>query len=172
MSESAIATDEPLLLDNLLPTCREALASSDSLLCRAQRAISARIAPDGGVDGALLETEQFAAHGYAWLSTYVEALRQMLDWGERTDKAGQFGEREALTDAPTSLPEVKLGHLSKKVDEIMCRAILGGAKMSLRDGIAFEARCFGDVCATKDMRIGVENFLTNGPRSPAQFVHA
>ena len=96
MSESAIATDEPLLLDNLLPTCREALASSDSLLGRAQRAISARIAPDGGVDGALLETEQFAAHGYAWLSTYVEALRQMLDWGERTDKAGQFGEREAL----------------------------------------------------------------------------
>lgn len=96
MSESAIATDEPLLLDNLLPTCREALASSDSLLGRAQRAISARIAPEGGVDGALLETEQFAAHGYAWLSTYVEALRQMLDWGERTDKAGQFGEREAL----------------------------------------------------------------------------
>jgi (2S)-methylsuccinyl-CoA dehydrogenase len=96
MSESAIATDEPLLLDNLLPTCREALASSDSLLGRAQRAISARIAPDGQVDGALLETEQFAAHGYAWLSTYVEALRQMLDWGERTDKAGRFGEREAL----------------------------------------------------------------------------
>lgn len=96
MSESAIATDETLLLDNLLPSCREALASADSLLGRAQRAISARIAPDGRVDGALLETEQFAAHGYAWLSTYVEALRQMLDWGERTDKAGRFGEREAL----------------------------------------------------------------------------
>lgn len=96
MSESAIAADESLLLDNLLPSCREALASADSLLGRAQRAISARIAPDGRVDGALLETEQFAAHGYAWLSTYVEALRQMLDWGERTDKAGQFGEREAL----------------------------------------------------------------------------
>ncbi|MHC4918743.1 MAG: 3-hydroxyacyl-CoA dehydrogenase/enoyl-CoA hydratase family protein [Planctomycetota bacterium] len=99
------------------------------------------------------------------------AIALARDLADGKVKASQIA-REALTDAPTSLPEVKLGHLSKKVDEIMCRAILGGAKMSLRDGIAFEARCFGDVCATKDMRIGVENFLTNGPRSPAQFVHA
>ena len=39
------------------------------------------------------------------------------------------------------------------------KAILEGAKMNLRDGIAYEAKCFGEVCGTKDMRIGVENFL-------------
>ncbi len=54
----------------------------------------------------------------------------------------------------------------------MRRAILEGASMNLREGIALEARCFGEVCATKDMRIGVGNFLTNGPRSKADFVHA
>ena len=30
---------------------------------------------------ALLEREQFAAHGFAWIATYVEALRQMLALG-------------------------------------------------------------------------------------------
>ena len=81
-------------------------------------------------------------------------------------------DRGPLANAPVTLPDVDIGHLSKKVDEIMCRTILEGAKLNLRDGIALEAECFGEVCATRDMRIGVTNFLDNGPRSPAQFVHA
>jgi hypothetical protein len=44
--------------------------------------------------------------------------------------------------------------------------------LPLRDGIALEAKCFGEVCGTKDMRIGVESFLKNGPRAAAPFVHA
>ncbi|MEO1724747.1 MAG: hypothetical protein AAFR84_20415, partial [Pseudomonadota bacterium] len=32
---------------------------------------------DGRVSGAALEDNQTAAHGLAWLATYVEALRQM-----------------------------------------------------------------------------------------------
>ena len=31
----------------------------------------------------LLEREQFAAHGFAWIATYVAALRQMRRWAER-----------------------------------------------------------------------------------------
>ena len=76
-----------------------------------------------------------------------------------------------LEGVPDSLPDVGLGHLSQKVDEIMCKTILEGARMSLRDGIAFEAKCFGEVSGTEDMRIGVSNFLANGPRSKAEFVH-
>ena len=53
----------------------------------------------------------------------------------------------------------------------MCKAILGDAIMGRHEGIAFQAKCFGEVCGTKDMRIGVENFLKNGPRSKAEFVH-
>jgi enoyl-CoA hydratase/3-hydroxyacyl-CoA dehydrogenase len=80
-------------------------------------------------------------------------------------------DQEPMTDVPDALPEVDLGHLSTRVDAIMCKAILEGARMTLRDGIAFEAKCFGEVSDTKDMRIGVENFLKNGPRAKAEFVH-
>ena len=73
---------------------------------------------------------------------------------------------------PASLPTVDIGHRSRAVDAILCKAILGGAKLPLREAIAFEAKCFGEVCATKDMRLGVESFLKNGPRAPAPFVHA
>ena len=34
-------------------------------------------------DPALLEREQHAVHGLAWLATYVEALRQMQAWALR-----------------------------------------------------------------------------------------
>ncbi len=80
--------------------------------------------------------------------------------------------REPLASVPTSLPSVDIGHRSRAVDAILCKAILGGAKLPLREAIAFEAKCFGEVCATKDMRLGVESFLNNGPRTPAPFVHA
>ena len=76
-----------------------------------------------------------------------------------------------MSNVPASLPAVDIGHLSKKVDEILCKAILGAAKLPLKDAVPFEAKCFGEVCGTKDMRIGVDNFVKNGPKSKAAFVH-
>ena len=35
-------------------------------------------------------------HGFAWMATYVEALRQIRGWASRLDEAGEFGEAEAL----------------------------------------------------------------------------
>ncbi len=75
-------------------------------------------------------------------------------------------------ETPDSLPEVDLGHLSRSVDEILQKAIVEGCRLPLAEGIALEARYFGEVCGTQDMRIGVANFLENGPRTPAKFVHA
>lgn len=69
------------------------------------------------------------------------------------------------------LPEIDIGGLSRKIDEIMRRAILEGAKMKLEDGLQFEAKMFAECLKTKDMRIGMENFLKNGVKQPAQFVH-
>lgn len=76
-----------------------------------------------------------------------------------------------LPNVPAALPAIELGHLSRKVDEILCRAILGGARLPLAEALAFEAKCFGEVCGTEDMRIGVDNFLKNGPKAKAPFVH-
>ncbi len=75
-------------------------------------------------------------------------------------------------ETPDSLPEVDLGHLSRSVDAILQKAIIEGCRLPLTEGIALEARYFGEVCGTQDMRIGVTNFLENGPRTPARFVHA
>lgn len=80
----------------------------------------------------------------------------------------------ALREArvPSLLPETDLGGLSRKVDEILRRAILEGAAGPLDRGLAIETRCFGDVWATRDRRIGLENYLRTGLKQPAAFVHA
>ena len=76
-----------------------------------------------------------------------------------------------MADVPEALADVDIGHLSKRVDEIICKAIVQGVRLPLAEGLAFEASCFGEVCGTADMKIGVKNFLENGPRSKAPFVH-
>jgi len=73
---------------------------------------------------------------------------------------------------PKSLPEVDIGHLSRKTDEIMKKAILEGAKMTLDEGLKNEAKSFGECLNTKDMRIGMENFMKFGPKKNAEFSHA
>jgi (2S)-methylsuccinyl-CoA dehydrogenase len=85
-----------VLLADLLDTTRAALAPVESALAQATGNVRARVAPGGKVNGELLEIEQTAAHGLAWLATYVESLRQMQGWAERLSTEGRFGEMEAL----------------------------------------------------------------------------
>jgi len=75
-------------------------------------------------------------------------------------------------EIPESLPDVDIGHLSRKTDEILQEAVLGGAKMTLAEGLKHEAKTFGKCLVTKDMRIGMENFLAHGPKRNAEFSHA
>ena len=98
MNQTAVAhdTESPLVLDGLLPDCAKALAAAQQFLEAAKRAVAAKIAPGGKVEAALLEQEQFAAHGYAWLATYVSALEQMLHWAERLQQSGELRELERL----------------------------------------------------------------------------
>ncbi len=72
---------------------------------------------------------------------------------------------------PEKLPEVDIGHLSRKIDSILQRAILEGAKLSLEEGLKLEAKLFGECVLTKDRAIGIENFMKNGPKVNANFVH-
>jgi enoyl-CoA hydratase / 3-hydroxyacyl-CoA dehydrogenase len=78
---------------------------------------------------------------------------------------------EPMSDVPASLPDVELGHLSTAVDAVVQRAILEGAKLPLGEGLALEAKLFGEIVNLKDMKIGIDNFMTKGPRSKAEFVH-
>lgn len=72
---------------------------------------------------------------------------------------------------PENLPDVDIGHLSRRIDQILCKAVLEGARMTLEEGLKHEARSFGECLKTKDMRIGMENFLKHGPKKKAEFVH-
>ncbi|MGE0709356.1 MAG: 3-hydroxyacyl-CoA dehydrogenase/enoyl-CoA hydratase family protein [Planctomycetota bacterium] len=76
-----------------------------------------------------------------------------------------------LPDVPAALEQVDLGHLSRAVDALLCRAILEGARLPLADGLALEAKLWGEGVELEDFRIGIKNFLEKGPRSPAPFVH-
>ncbi len=78
---------------------------------------------------------------------------------------------EPMTGIPDALPERELGHLSRAIDTILGRTLVEGLKLSLREGLALESRSFGACVETKDMHIGMNNFITNGPRSKAEFVH-
>ncbi|HZN63154.1 MAG TPA: enoyl-CoA hydratase/isomerase family protein, partial [Planctomycetota bacterium] len=72
---------------------------------------------------------------------------------------------------PANLPEVDLGTLSRKVDEILKSAILEGAQMPFEQALTFESAKFGEVCGTEDMKIGIQNFLKTQLKQPAEFVH-
>jgi enoyl-CoA hydratase / 3-hydroxyacyl-CoA dehydrogenase len=72
---------------------------------------------------------------------------------------------------PSKLPEVNIRHLSRKIDSLIQRSILEGAKMTLQEGLKLEAKSFGECLLTEDMRIGMENFMKNGPKVNANFVH-
>ena len=65
-------------------------------MASAARQVGERVAPVGRIDAVRLDAEQIAVHGFAWMATYVEALRQLHGWASRLDEAGEFGAVEAL----------------------------------------------------------------------------
>ena len=60
----------------------------------AARARLGALVGEAGAKG--IDSHQFAAHGLAWMATYVEALRQTLAWVDRLADLGRLGELEAL----------------------------------------------------------------------------
>jgi (2S)-methylsuccinyl-CoA dehydrogenase len=88
--------DGTVILPDLLALAGAAVAPAETLLAAATERLRADLSVDGRITGALLEANQTAAHGLAWLATYIESLRQMHAWAERLNGAGKFGEIEQL----------------------------------------------------------------------------
>jgi enoyl-CoA hydratase/3-hydroxyacyl-CoA dehydrogenase len=72
---------------------------------------------------------------------------------------------------PARLPEVDLGHRSLAIDEILVDVVVRGLALPLEQGLAVESAGFGRCKRTVDMDIGMKNFIQNGPRVPAVFLH-
>lgn len=81
---------------DILPLASEAEATAAALLAEAAAAIRSRVTENGKISTAALDREQHAAHGLAWLATYVEVLRQFHAYARRMTEAGRFGETERL----------------------------------------------------------------------------
>jgi (2S)-methylsuccinyl-CoA dehydrogenase len=90
------AATEVVVMDDLLPQCRAGLVAAEAVLESARAQVSAEITRNGKIDSQAFDTAQFAAHGFAWLATYVEALRQMLDWADRLQASNRWRETEQL----------------------------------------------------------------------------
>jgi (2S)-methylsuccinyl-CoA dehydrogenase len=81
---------------DLLPLLLEASDSVQALLAEAAGTVRAKVSEGGKVSAAALEREQHAVHGYAWLATYVESIRQLAAYSGRMIEAGRFGDLEEL----------------------------------------------------------------------------
>jgi (2S)-methylsuccinyl-CoA dehydrogenase len=70
------------VLPDLLALTADAIAPCEKVLETAKECLRATVTDGDRISGALIEQNQTAAHGLAWLATYVEALRQMQNWAE------------------------------------------------------------------------------------------
>ena len=85
----------PVLAD-LLALASAALPAVDDIVSRAKTAVRALVEDGDRVSGKLIEENQTAVHGFAWLATYAQSLHQMQDWATRLNANGKFGEVEQL----------------------------------------------------------------------------
>lgn len=120
-----------MLLPDMVSQCERALAAAESYATLARAAVEQLVAPGGKLDGALIDQEQRAAHGYAWLATYVTALRETLRWAQRLRDAGKLGEVEAL----------------------ICQAAFGEYLAQITGGIAMSQ---GEIVRASDLGAGDE----------------
>ncbi len=100
----------------LIAMIRQAVAGVEALFEEARRAVAARVMADGRPIPRILDREQRAAHGLAWLATYVEAIRQLGAYAQRLMENDSLGETEDL------LVRIGLGEYLAQ--------ILGGIPMS------------------------------------------
>jgi len=91
-----IALGQTALLPDLLELTGAVVAPAAALLETATARVRALVSVDGKVSNALVESNQTATHGLAWLATYVESLRQMDKWARALATDGKLGELEQL----------------------------------------------------------------------------
>ena len=88
--------NENTVLNGLTGLLQNAIVACDTYKSSVHTKISAILAPSGKVDRAAFAANQHLAHGYAWLVTYVETLRETANWASRLEANGKLGEIDAL----------------------------------------------------------------------------
>jgi len=72
---------------------------------------------------------------------------------------------------PDELPRVNIGHRSLAIDAALVDVLREGLVQPLATGLEVEAEGFARCKNYVDYDIGMKNFIQNGPRVPAEFMH-
>lgn len=83
-------------MENICGLCADALERADGFVARARLAITNKVGEGPQLDLAALEHHQVAVHGFAWMATYAEALRQILAWAQALEASSALGDLERL----------------------------------------------------------------------------
>jgi enoyl-CoA hydratase/3-hydroxyacyl-CoA dehydrogenase len=78
---------------------------------------------------------------------------------------------EGPMEVPATLGRADIGHRSLAIDTILVDVLQKGLSKPLAEGLTVEAEGFARCKSTVDMDIGMKNFIQNGPRVPASFLH-
>jgi (2S)-methylsuccinyl-CoA dehydrogenase len=84
-------------VSHLVSHLDQAASAVETILAKAKPRVAARVMPGGKINSHLLDEEQHAAHGLAWLATYAATLRELANFATRLEAEGKLGETEQLT---------------------------------------------------------------------------
>jgi (2S)-methylsuccinyl-CoA dehydrogenase len=70
---------------------REGVRAAERFYTHALEHLRSKVSQNGKISASRLEDEQHAAHGLAWLATYLQGLREIVAYAERLDSEGRFG---------------------------------------------------------------------------------
>ena len=90
-------------MEKLLEQSQKAIAGIERLAQGCRETLSEKITRDNAIDMPSLERYQFIAHGYAWIATYLEAIKQLAAW------AGQLQAQDTVTELEQVIYKVGIG---------------------------------------------------------------
>jgi enoyl-CoA hydratase/carnithine racemase len=178
--------------NELAMACSARIAKKGLKVLGAQPEVKLGIIPGAGATQRLPRLVGFPVAAELLRTGKTFSSQQALEWGLiREEVAGDLLERACQLalelaenpreaagidpkplDSVESLQDLEIGNLSRKIDAILCKAITEGAKKNLKDALFYETELFGEVCQTRDMKIGLDNFIKTGLKEEARFVHA
>src|ERR1043166_8806613 len=96
MVAAAEMTGESPILKDLPRLLGEAHRAVASLYGQAKARIGAKVTAERKLSTHLIDREQHAVHGLAWLATYGAVLRELSNYANRLTDGRKFGEMEQL----------------------------------------------------------------------------
>ena len=82
--------------ERVLSLCHQSLEAMQKHLNVLTSVATSIAAPGGPIEPKRLIEHQYALHGFAWMVTYITALRELLNWAKRLNNKGLLDDLEIL----------------------------------------------------------------------------